>query len=249
MREIEAILGRPVREEERGTLTTLNEVSASLVSELRRLPRLMQHRLLRFYVEPSSSGSIGRFLDDVVEGDQDPSRWGTGRVLVPSFTLEELMVTSSARIVEAIGSKLGDIFERIVPSRQNWRVYGALAGAPAVVRPHLDYKWSGGPHVLDLHIENAHHLEPAGDAVVGVRRWITACFSSKHQELLRGEAIGRPSLLLAELYPGMHVTKDAQIAAGAAPAEIRRASANEESVPGFCGPDAWYRTTLDEWTG
>jgi hypothetical protein len=249
MHEIEAILGRPVREEERGTLMTLNQVSASLVSELRRLPRLMQHRLLRFYVEPSSSGHIGRFLEDVVDGDQDPSRWGLGRVLVPSFTLEELMVTNSARIVEAIGAKLGNILDRIVPSHQNWVDHGALAGAPAVVRPHLDYKWSGGPHVLDMHIENAQNVEPAGDAVVAVRRWITVRFSSKYYELLREAPTRRPSLLLGELYPGMKVTEDAQIGVGAAPAEIRRASATEAGVPGFCGPDAWYRATVDEWTG
>lgn len=248
MNDIEAIIGRSLDEHERGTIVDLNRVPAALIGELQRLPRIMQHRLLGFYLDPASRVHVGGFLEEVVDGGAEVSQWRRGRVLAPSFTVNELMTTSSARLIERLGAVATDDVVRIVPSQKHRDSYGVIAGAPAILRPDLDYKYAPAGHLIDMGLECVNDLEPAGDVVIAFRRWIASRFVAKFGALLDAEPAVSPSQMLAQLFPGISVTPDARGAVSAVFAELGCSRSAGDRIPGFCGPDRWFEdAAMDAW--
>ena len=83
MNELEKALGRPVDSRPRKSIATLNDVTAEMVDELRRLSdrRTLAHRYLDHYVV-RSAGELDDFLDAVIDRGQDPSSWGFSDQLV-----------------------------------------------------------------------------------------------------------------------------------------------------------------------
>ncbi len=155
-------------------------------------------------------------------------------MLVPAPSLKDQLCLTREALLAPIGGYPG---MRIVPDLASWASGTSWVGAPAKTRADADYRSSAPKGTVNL---VRPKLEVAPDIAITVRRWIAA-------RIARCLAPGKPktidSLLASDaLLP--HVdqwSEDARIAVAALLREFRELAPSEEGIPGFRGPDAWYR--------
>lgn len=236
LEQIERKLGRQLDPAQSGSIDNLNDVPDWLVEEARSLQNpMLAERLLQYFTRPENGHLLKLFVQDVILGNVSPREWLRGRVLVPALSLEEQLLWKRARLLAPIG---GEFRARTVPDLALWDAGVGWVGAPAMLEPNADYNTPVPDHAASLAIAET---EQVADPVVALRRWIAG-------RLARSVWYARqPGLIadLSELAEGLpspdRWSEDAQIAARALLREMRESSPSEGQVPGFRGPDAWYR--------
>ena len=241
---MEQILGRRL-EESPPKFASLNDVPADLVDDARRLPGVLKHLFLQRYFDISARFDIQTFVQDVVDGYEDPRRWQLGRVLYPSFAADELLVRNVPSILAVLDPSTDEKWQRFPPERTAWERRQGYAGAPSVVRPTLDYRWQEPPHVRTFAQSGAGELEPVADIDIATRRWVASRVAGAIPIEERRLAWRDPSELLSSAFPEVvDVSDDALTAVNALLAEEELLSDEHTEIPGFRGPDEWYAGRL-----
>jgi hypothetical protein len=113
-------------------------------------------------------------------------------------------------------------------------------GSPARPEPDADYRSKLPEQTVGL---TTAEIEDIVDIGIAVRRWIAARLASvlEHRGQLKtlGEAPGMPE----GLPPVRRWTPDAWAAWEALTRERRELERSDQEIPGFAGPDEWYRVT------
>jgi hypothetical protein len=225
----------------RGTVRNLNEISDEMLAHLRATNNVIAARLmLSLYVEPSIKPYVWEFVLAVVFGDRSPREWRRGVVLAPSWSLANMLVVRPDQLLAPIVFEGFPIDCRFPPIRREWEQGVDVVGAPAVRRPDIDYTWKAGPHLSGGPIGS--ETEPLGDLDVAVRRWIAARLAMwlRTQDALLTVASAEEMYRIAEVDPA-RVTDTAACAAAGLLAERPLWAASPDGVPGFVGPDEFYR--------
>lgn len=238
--EIEQIIGRPLAEEELGSVSHLNRFPPALLDEARRIMSpLLRHCFLRMLVEPGSRCEVRRFDEAVFEQGNDAATWRRGGLLVPWFTAQELIVRPISDILAPLGHSPGRSWVRMPVDGEGWRRNEWHMGAPAVERPELDYRSVVALHAMRF-LGSWPGLEAVVDVAVATRRWIAARVAQE----ARRTGLGEAWLTVDELASRIGVTEplspDGVMAVKALLAERSLPPLPPDEVPGFRGPDRWY---------
>ncbi len=234
---VERKLGRRLDPSVRGSIVHLNHVPPAIVEEARSLgSALLAHEFLGWMTGAKCQSHLALFIQDVVVGGIDPRSWLRGRVLVPSVSLKEQLLIGRADLLAAIG---GDGLVRVVPRIESWRAGSEWVGAPARVDASSDYLTPQVAKTTEL--APSTPTEAVEDPRVATRRWIAA--------RVAGVCAARGQLrsgldLAAVVLPGIAQAQwsaDARIALRGLTRELRELGRSDGDVPGFRGPDAWYR--------
>jgi hypothetical protein len=232
---LEDTLGRRLPPAERASITNLNEVPEELIAEMKKLGSAsLARRLLDYYCTLACRPYLSDFVEKVVIGNESPKLWRRGDVLVPAPSLKDQLCLKREALLAPIGGYSG---VRIIPDRASWASGTSWVGAPAKPRPNADYRSKvpeGAANLL------RPKLERAPDAAITVRRWIAAriarCLASSQPK-----TIDALSAIDQSLPPVDQWSEDARIAVAALLREFQELIPSEGEIPGFRGPDTWYR--------
>ena len=139
---VEKLLGRPLAEEDRGTVPSLGDFSPALFDEARRLAReshLQAVYFLRYYVVGARLDDMADFIDEVLIGGADPQAWATNDYFcMPVTSWQEILCCEAPALLNPIASLGEPIWGCVAPRRQDWRF--ASTGAPGIqVRRRYDW--------------------------------------------------------------------------------------------------------------
>lgn len=232
---LEAALGRRLSPRDRASIANLNEMPEALVAEAKKLDSAsLAHRLLDHYCALACRPYLTDFIEKVVLGNESPKQWRRGDVLVPAPSLKDQLCLTREALLAPIGEYSG---VRIVPDLASWASGTSWVGAPAKARPDADYQ-SGAPKGTVNLVKPK--IELALDVNITVRRWIAAriarCLGADKPKTIQSLFVGDPSLPPADQW-----SEDARIAGAALLREFRELTPSEKEIPGFRGPDNWYR--------
>lgn len=212
----------------------LNDVPEWLVEEARRLPDEDAARaLLMARVSPDCWIYLTPFIEEVVLGREPAKLWLRGQVVVPDFSLADVVTLPRSALLVPIG---GEPWHRVVPSLDDWLSNASWVGAPACVSPEADYRFSPPADSIALGRAPTEEVE---DGDVAVRRWIAARLARVVPE---GRDIRSPEAFTAilDLPETAAWTDDSLRAAEGLIREYREMSDAMDSIPGMRGPDEWY---------
>jgi len=233
--ELETALGRELPPADRGSIASLNDLPEEVVAESKRLgSATLVRKLLEYYCGLACRPYLPDFVEKVIIGNQPARLWRRGDVLVVAPSLKDQLCQERQALLAPICGHHG---VRIVPRLVSWKSGTSWIGAPAKPRPDADYR-SGTPQGA-VNLTNAE-LEPAPDVAITVRRWIAARVA---RSLPLGGRTTIDSLftVASSLPPVEEWSDDARIAAAALLREFRELAPSEAAIPGFRGPDSWYR--------
>ncbi|MDB6001757.1 MAG: hypothetical protein JWP52_3456 [Rhizobacter sp.] len=233
--KLEAALGRALLPADRGSIASLNDMPEPLIAEARRLPSTaLVRQFIEYHCGLQCRPYLPDFVGKVIVAGEPAARWRRGDVIVPALSLVDQLCMPRDLLLAPIS---GFRRVRIVPDLDDWTAGTSWVGAPAKARPDADYR-SGAP-AGSVTLANAD-VEPAPDVDITVRRWIAS-------RIARSLGLGeRPTVerLSAQvpLLPAMSQwSDDARIAWAALTCEVQTLPASVRQVPGFRGPDDWYR--------
>lgn len=238
--QIQAILGWKPDAADSGQVEDLNSFPTFLIDTARRLPSMLCYAFLRHYTSPDNLEFLPVFIEDVIIKNIDVTHWHLGRVIVPDFSTNSLVQIETEDIISPLLPIVSETWFQIKPRFDYWEAGEYLTGAPAIIRPNLNYRYFPPTHVRDLLIPGPE-LSQIFDLKVSVRRWIASNIAgvAKRQNLLD---IKEPKELLHKCFPSVsQISKDGFIAAHALIQELTTISDKESEVPGFRGPEEWYK--------
>jgi len=131
---------------------------------------------------------------------------------------------------------------RVTPRFSHWQVGDPFGGAPALVQLDSDYLTPIPEGTITL--APSALTEPVGDPVVALRRWHASRIAFR---TWKSGALGRARSVDDLSLPNLSVsqwTEDARVAGAALLRENRELGPWAEQIPGFRGPDAWFRGEL-----
>lgn len=232
---LEAALGRRLSPSDRASIAKLNEVPEELIAEAKKLGSAsLARQLLDHYCSLACRPYLTDFVEKVVLESESPKQWRRGDVLVPAPSLKDQLCLTREALLAPIGEYSG---VRIVPDLVSWVAGTSWIGAPAKSRPDADYL-SGVPKGAVNLIKPKVEIAP--DVDITVRRWIAAriarCLGTNKPKTIDSLFAVDPSLP-----PVYQWSEDARIAAAALLREFRELTPSEDEIPGFRGPDKWYR--------
>lgn len=234
---IEEIIGS-VSWAERNIVTDLNSISAAHLNNVRRLPQLLRIPYLWFIVDPASHPYLPQFIEEVVTGGASADTWGRGGIIVPSYSISEILQRPINELLAPLGHWLGENWRQLPPDRRLWDA----AGAPALLRADLHYDWTPPEGVMRIQ-PDAVKLTAVDNIVLAARRWIATQFA-----MVAGKLFDRTTdlnTLLAQAVPEVQtITEDARIALAALIAEQSTQPSSDDNLGGFRGPDSWYEGSL-----
>jgi hypothetical protein len=240
LEQIRRVIGwRPGREVE-GTVQDLNKFPVHLIEVARRLSGVLRYAFLSHYTNAEALRFLPKFMDDVVERGEPIETWLRGRILVPSFTTIFLVQMSVEEIIRPLNPTQNEQWHRLRPQHLYWEAGEVMTGAPALLRPEIDYRYSPPSHVLSLGVKGAE-LDPIADVFIAVRRWIASnlAYAARKRNLL---TLRDPRELIHGCFRDIgEISDDAVIAAQALIRELETFPDYGEKVPGFIGPDQWFR--------
>jgi hypothetical protein len=232
--DLERQIGRPLSPADCASIADLNDVPDALIAEARKLHPFVARDLLAYYTTPQNRRHLRPFVEDVVFGTKSVKAWRRGAVLVPDFSLGDLLCKSWPALLEPIG---GHSDVRIVPKLADWQVGVPSVGAPARPWPEKNYQSDDPPRTISL---VAPDLEPIPDLAIGIRRWIASrlarCLKDRRPRSIEEFLVALP----AQLRSAESWSQDARAAAPGLLREFREFGEEEGRVPGFRGPDEWY---------
>jgi hypothetical protein len=205
-----------------------------VIEAARGLPsEALQRQWLEYHCGLVCRPWLASFVADVLRGGEAAHAWRKEMGFVPAPSLGEQLRLDRAALLHAIGGFHGI---RVVPNRKDWDAGISWIGAPVRVRRDADYRESTPADVAGI---VRPVVESVQDEDVTVRRWI-------------GTRIARiarcvPSAALTDiatlpsLPPLDDWSADARLALSALSREERECADDASTIPGFRGPDAWYR--------
>jgi hypothetical protein len=246
---IENVLGKTIEESERGVIENLNHVPYQLIEEVRQLPEPLDYRYLQYYVSSSEWRYLKLFYDQVVEQGQPPDKWLLGSILLPNFPPEKLLLRDVSSILAVLDPIEGEQWYCFPPDFYSWSLRQFSKGAPAVLRPEVDYHWRSPQYVMSFALSMKNKLVLIEDVVIGTRRWMASIIARYAMDKNLLGNIWQTKALVEQIWPEIEkVSDDARIAIEAMLAEITHLDSDKKNVPGFYGPDAWYAGDLPETT-
>ncbi len=215
---------------------SLNDVPGWLLRRARSLGDAGQVReLLQQHTAPESWEYLKPFIDDVVFGGEPAPTWLRGQVVVPDWSLADLLRLDRAALLAPLG---GDFRDRVAPALDDWRGGVSWVGAPALPVPDADYRYAVPEHAIGL---GRAGTERVADSVVAFRRWIASRLAFY---LLRTSSPAAEDRY-AGLPPIDEWSRDAVLARQAWLREQRELPQSTAAVPGMRAPDHWYREPTD----
>jgi hypothetical protein len=210
-------------------------VPEELIAEAKKLDSAsLAHRLLDHYCALACRPYLTDFVEKVVLGNESPKQWRRGDILVPAPSLKDQLCLTREALLAPIGEYSG---VRIVPDLASWTSGTSWVGAPAKFRPDADYR-SGVPKGAVNLVKPKVEIAP--DVAITVRRWIAAriarCLGTDKPKAIDSLFAVAPSLPPVDQW-----SEDARIAVTALLREFRELTPSEGEIPGFRGPDRWYR--------
>jgi hypothetical protein len=212
------------------TIDHLNDMPAELVEGARKLGGAAARTFLMAHTTPDCWPLLDLFVEDVVVGGQSAGTWLLGQVVVPDFSLADLLTVYPAELWVPVG---GPPTRRIVPDPDEWRDNVAWVGAPARVLPDADYRFDSPPHSTALgNVATEGGVDPSA----ALCRWIAARLAQVVRDERALDSIGETPALP----PVAEWSECAHRAARALRREYREAGPPADSIPGMRGPDDWY---------
>lgn len=213
----------------------LNHVPHSLLEEARSLtgPGAVEAFLIE-HTSPECWHYLAPFVDEVVLGREPVESWMRGQVVVPDFSLAEQLYLDRAALLAPLG---GGFSHRIVPSADDWPSGVTWIGAPALVLPDSDYRYSVPDQAIAL---GRADTEAVGNQTVALRRWIAARLALVVKPRYNVESIDQLVEGLEEIPSLEDWSDDARLAASALICEFNEVGQAENRIPGMGGSDEWY---------
>jgi len=255
--EIEQALGRPLEEELQGAIKSLHDFPLELLEEARKLPAPLQLRFMEYYLDEGEHPYAAMFYESVVREGEDPENWLRGGILTASLPLEELLAQDVSAILGSLQPRPGEAWMRFRQRWNEWISGCSPCGAPALLRPDLDYHYWPPKHIKCLTVKPfVERLEPVHDIALATRRWLAAHFAEEAARLdLLGKVWDLGALITAVVPDAGALSNDASIALTAMLREQRDLGVidfdsipyNDRDlyIPGFRGPDGWYAGNVD----
>jgi hypothetical protein len=233
--DLEAALGRVLSPADRGSIPNLNEMPEELIAVARRLEsRSLVRQLIEYYGGLRCRPYLADFIEKVIIGKESPKLWRRGDILVPAPSLATQLGLKRDVLLAPIGG-YHDV--RIRPDFDSWKAGTSWIGAPAKARPDADYRSTAPEGTVNV---VSAELEQAPDVAITVRRWIASriarCLVPGERPTIEGLFASVPSLPAVEQW-----SEDARIAVAALLREFGELPPLEGEIPGFRGPDSWYR--------
>lgn len=190
-------------------------------------------------VEPVRPAQLARFLEDVIEGGQDAGTWRRGGLLFVMWDLGDLATRPVTELLAPLAPKADETWRRLPVDPAWYRGGFEGTGAPAVIRAELTHRSKVGPNTARQHQPRS---EPVEDILASTRRWVAMRLARVVESGLTGAAGPEElwALALPELDPEK-LTQDARRAAIGLMLERDELPPAEGAVPGFRGPESWFR--------
>jgi hypothetical protein len=240
LKQIQTVLGWCPLSADQYSIKDLNAFPLELAEAARQLSPMLRYHFMNHYVSADNSQFVLSFIEDVIEHGEDIPSWRRGRILVPAFSRHVLVQLSAEQIVAPLVSMPDFKWHQLKPLHESWEVGEFLTGAPAVLRPDLNYKYLPQNNVQDLLIKDTE-LIPVTDVRVATRRWVASNIAgvARNGNLLR---IEEPAALVRACFPTAgQISADALISARGLIRELVSLPESHNEVPGFRGPDSWYK--------
>lgn len=225
-------------------IESLNDLGEAEVAEARALlresGRVAAVRHLTQLVDGTSLGTAADFVEDVLERGADAGSWRRkDRVYVPAAArARDLVSRPLFETLSVLDGIEGQRWVRPVPDRVSW-VSSPATGAPGVLVRAVPYTESAPPGTVATSAA-AGEIEPVGDLEIAARRWIASQVAAE----LRGRPLPATAAGIASaLGVTGSLSRDGEIAIGGL--LLESSLGEDDRVPGFRGPDAWYRTPVD----
>jgi hypothetical protein len=213
----------------------LNDVPEWLIRKARGLSDAdAARRLLMAHTMPGCWSALPPFVDDVVVGGQPAGSWLRGQVIVPDFSLAEVVTLRYDALWAPIG---GPPSRRVVPALEDWPGAGSWVAAPARVLPEADYRFTPSANATAL---GPVATEAVTDAAVAMGRWVAARLALAVPAGRAVRSIGDLAAAPSPLPVLAHWTRSARRAAAGLVREYRDLGPPSNSIPGLRGPDDWY---------
>ncbi|OBC01845.1 hypothetical protein A5784_17265 [Mycobacterium sp. 852013-50091_SCH5140682] len=220
-RKIEIALGRPL--DSFAVIDDLHGDVRQALSAARSLPAELVQPFLSAITAPTQQRAIPRFIEAVVEGDQDAATWDRSGVVLLRISVADLVQAPVAVLLDRLPVESGE-WVRMPLDRLSWARGDDTVGAPAVWCDDLDHTEPSRPGQATV-IMARERVTRITDPVLTARRWIAARLAYTAS---RGYDVDTlPSL-----------SEDAAIAVHALNRE--RTFDAAAGVPGFRGPDYWF---------
>jgi hypothetical protein len=213
----------------------LNDVPEWLIERARGLSDAdAARRLLMAHTSPDGWPVLKPFVEDVVIGGQSARNWLRGQVLVPDFSLAELLTLSCSALWAPLG---GLPTRRIVPDLDDWRGNVSWVAAPARLLPDADYRFTPPANSTALgNVATEEVSEPANASC----RWIAARLAMVARDERAIHSIGDATAMAYPLPPVPDWSECARRAVLGLSREYQELGPPTDSTPGLRGPDAWY---------
>jgi len=238
------VLGWRPEANDEASVTDLNAFPATLIEAARQLDPVLAQGFVRYFASTDNLEFIPGFIEDVVEHGEEVSGWRRGRILVPGFLPRSLVQLEVEKIIAPLVPAAGETWYHLRPRRDYWDAGEFLNGAPAVIRPNLNYRYFPSENVRDLLMPGTE-LNRDVDLKIATRRWTasTLARAAMSRNLL---SIREAIKLLRACFPDANqLSTNGLVAARGLIQELSCLPENNAEVPGFRGPDDWYQDQVD----
>ena len=235
------MIGRELDPALRGTLTNPNKITDELLAELRGASNELEAmRRFRHYASPTCRPFAQDFVLSVVLGPESAETWRRGGALTVDWNLVELLTKPDDELLAPLGTTESSELVRLPVNRGAWADRSHDVGAPAVLRPELDYSWSGVPHAV--RVERDIPTVPIADPQIAVRRWIATRLAMvlEHAGVLQTVDTEDAALRVVGV-SSTEASASALSAVRGLLAEVPLLRTDQTLVPGFCGSDESFR--------
>lgn len=234
---IEAITGYSIEELNSMRVDDLNAVPPSLIEACRKLEGTpLRITFLKAITTETMSG-LFYFQEDVVRDGAPVESWGKGSFYKRDASLKEQLVEPRAVLLAEVGDPFSWVGRVSVRS---W-MQGNSEGGPARLDLSTTYRTPWIPKVMrySLQFEKFLAVEPKDVGVLFVR-WIAQRIALCSYRRETGK-VELSYAYLAEQAPFREWTPEARLALQGLEKELELAIPLDQTVPGYGGPDEWYR--------
>jgi hypothetical protein len=244
---IEKLLGRPMREKERGTVASLTELPSALIEEARlvaRESRLLATRFLSYYLADPRLDTMAEYIDEVLLGGADLDQWLTREYFCMPDPNWEPLLRSDATSQLAPLALLGEShWCRPLPRFGHWHL--DTAGAPGIL-VRRSFEWIPPAGARTVRYDSRPAIEPVSDLPMALGRWI----ASRIAWVMKPDpARDTPTTISADevarrfRVPADELSELARTSIAGLAREIATLGWSGDAIPGFRGPDDWYRSS------
>jgi len=242
----ERMLGYELSPDLAWSVPTLNDLTDSLLAEVKRLitKSLAVHEYLQYVVVWSNLHHVSDFLNEVLKGGADHRTWCVRDVFcISRFDLRTAATQSVRDLIKPLEQVAGERWwqlEPVIQGNESWSEscwWSESCGAPGVLVRQVPYWWSGPP---STEWTSSHHpLRKIDLNDVHIRRWI----ASRLADALRGRhyEASVASVCATIGVEETQLSSDMRIAIKGLLREQEAAMPSSAVVPGFRGPDDWYQ--------